>query len=45
MTLLILILLILTNYVIVADMPENSKMAYYITLAVISIIFILNMVF
>lgn len=35
MFIFIALLLIVSNYVVVADMPENSKVAYFIVAAII----------
>lgn len=41
---LVFFLILLTNYVIVADMSENSKTMYYIVLAAVGILFIVTKV-
>lgn len=42
MALLTLLLLVLTNYVIVADMPSNSKIAYGIVVGIICLLVVLT---
>lgn len=41
---LVFFLILLTNYVIVADMSENSKTMYYLVLAIVCVLVIITKV-